>query len=201
MTGSLRPSRLLRIASLIMLGELAVHELRYVLAYGDQASAELSRQGHGYLVDLGPILVVAATALILARLFAAATGAIDDGRPRRGLLVSCAGFAAGLLATYSTQELAEGVFATGHPHGLAGVFGGGGWIAVPLALAIGGLAALLDRALDRAERGLASRARRRPRLPRPTNSNTPAQPPRIPLELEGLAFGLARRPPPLARSS
>jgi hypothetical protein len=200
MTRSLRPSRLLRIASLLVLGELALHELRYVLAYGDKASTELAQQGHSYLIEAGPILVVGAVALIAARLLAAASGSIDRGRCRPALLVAAAGLAAGLLATYAAQETAEGVFTTGHPEGLAGIFGGGGWIAVPLALLIGAIAAVLDRALDGAEVRLAARVRRRQRHPRSANRRTPAPPCRIPLELEGLAFGLARRPPPPARS-
>jgi hypothetical protein len=42
-----------------------------------------------------------------------------------------------LLAIYVTQEFLEGVFATGHPAGLAGVFGHGGWWSVPAALCVG----------------------------------------------------------------
>ena len=37
--------------------------------------------------------------------------------------------AVGLLAVYAGQELLEGLFATGHPQGLVGIFGDGGlWV-------------------------------------------------------------------------
>ncbi len=45
--------------------------------------------------------------------------------------------AACLVAVYTTQEFLEGLFATGHPGGLAGIFGYGGWWSIPAALAVG----------------------------------------------------------------
>lgn len=52
-----------------------------------------------------------------------------------------------LVAIYSVQELLEGLLATGHPAGLVGVFGYGGWWAVPAAVCVGlVLAALLHGA-------------------------------------------------------
>ncbi len=49
-----------------------------------------------------------------------------------------------LLAAYVVQEWLEGLFAAGHPSGFDGVFGHGGWWAVPLsALAALAVAALL----------------------------------------------------------
>jgi hypothetical protein len=42
-----------------------------------------------------------------------------------------------LLAVYVSQELLEGLFATGHPGALAGVFASGGWWSIPAALAVG----------------------------------------------------------------
>jgi hypothetical protein len=42
-----------------------------------------------------------------------------------------------LLAIYVTQEFLEGLFATGHPAGLAGIFGYGGWWSIPAALCVG----------------------------------------------------------------
>ena len=37
---------------------LVVHELRYVLAYGEEADAALAKQGHGYVDSLAPWLVL-----------------------------------------------------------------------------------------------------------------------------------------------
>jgi hypothetical protein len=42
-----------------------------------------------------------------------------------------------LVAIYSAQEFLEGMFATGHPAGLVGIFGYGGWWSIPAALAVG----------------------------------------------------------------
>jgi hypothetical protein len=45
--------------------------------------------------------------------------------------------AACLLGVYTCQEFLEGTFVTGHPAGLVGIFGYGGWWAVPAALGVG----------------------------------------------------------------
>jgi hypothetical protein len=42
-----------------------------------------------------------------------------------------------LVAIYVSQEFLEGLFATGHPAGLAGIFGYGGWWSVPAAVCVG----------------------------------------------------------------
>ena len=73
--------------------------------------------------------------------------------------------------------------ATGHPAGLAALFAGGGWIAVPLALAIGTLAALLVRALEGVERAIAVIHAERPRRSRPPAVRGRALPARGPASL------------------
>ena len=42
-----------------------------------------------------------------------------------------------LVAIYVSQEFLEGLFATGHPGGLAGIFAYGGWWSIPAAIAVG----------------------------------------------------------------
>ena len=125
----------------------AVHQFRYELGYGTGSGAALAAQGHGYLGSLAPwlaILLALGFGSFLARLVRAAGGARDTS-PRRSL-VRLAAVAWGLLfAAYSVQEWLEGVFAAGHPAGLHGVVGHGGWWAVPLS----GLAALVVAALLR----------------------------------------------------
>jgi uncharacterized membrane protein len=44
---------------------------------------------------------------------------------------------AALVAIFVCQELLEGAFLTGHPAGLQGIFGWGGWWAIPASLCIG----------------------------------------------------------------
>jgi hypothetical protein len=149
---------------------LAVHQLRYELAFGPRTSKALTAQGHAYLSSLTPWIVLLATLAIgislglLARRWAtaatAATAAAGragragrPGRPGRaaasaprwpGLRVWMLA-ALALVAVYAGQEFLEGLFATGHPSGLTGIFGDGGWWALPAALVVGGLLALALR--------------------------------------------------------
>ena len=195
--------RLARRASLLALGALALHQLRYALAYGGGASSALARQGHSYLGDLAPLLVALALSLVCARLLAAAIGRLGAG-PARGASwrAEWVAFAAALLAIFSAQELTEGALAAGHPGGLAAVLANGGWIAVPLAFAIAAIVAWADRALSGAERSLLARARRPTRgVRRPDASPLPEAPAVPRLATRTLAFGLARRPPPAPLSA
>ncbi len=125
-------------ALLLPLAILAVHQLRFYLAFGNDASARLAHEGHGYLSTVQPLALLAsaiAAGAFIGRVATAwQTG--HTGGPRRALVRTWALCALVLLAAYSAQELLEGAFAPGHPAGLAGVFGSGGWTAVPLALLI-----------------------------------------------------------------
>ena len=189
----------LRGVALLALGALAVHQLRYLLAFRDDAGAALHREGHGYLAELIPVLVAFAAAGLAASLAAgilargAGRGRVITG-PGRAVLYGVA-----LFAVFVTQELAEGALFAGHPAGLAAIVGGGAWLAAPLALAFGALAALAERLLDRAEGAIAGRLRR-PGAPAeaPDPASPAARPAWRPLAAAPLAFGLARRPPPLA---
>jgi hypothetical protein len=198
---SSRPARvsILRSGALIALGALAVHQLRYLLAYGGHSGAELIHQGHGYLLQALPILCGFAIALLAAGLVRAWGTASPGAAPlaarfrTRGLL-----YAAAILTVFASQELIEGAFAAGHAAGVAGVFAGGGWLAVPLALLAGAAAAFIDRGVFAAESFVAAVAgRRRGPLARPVHApgRRPA-PDLVPLASTPLAFGLARRPPP-----
>jgi hypothetical protein len=188
-------------AGLLVVGALVLHQLRYLLAYGGQAGAELERQGHGYLDLLAPLLVAAAAAMLIASVVAPALMRLAPALTRDVSSTERAGgYAAALLAVYFAQELAEGALASGHPAGLVGVLGASGWLALPLAMALGAFGAIVRGWLYRAERRLAA-ALTRPRLPRaPRRVSAPAtSPPRPALSSLALRFGLARRPPPLAR--
>jgi hypothetical protein len=126
-----------RAAALVALGWWAVHQLRYLLAYGAGTGDALHRQGHAYLDPVAPLLGLV-LALGFARLLVRATSA-PAGRSARvqRLTVLWPACAAAILALYTAQEAAEGLLAAGHPAGLAGIFGHGGWLAVPLAAAAG----------------------------------------------------------------
>lgn len=122
----------------------AVHQLRYELGYGSRSGAALAAQGHGYQNSLAPwlaLLLAVAAGTYLARVARAATGRVEV---RRRSFATLFGFAwALLLAVYCLQEWLEGVFAAGHPAGLAGIFGHGGWWAVPLSAVAAAVVALL----------------------------------------------------------
>jgi len=72
---SARQGSLARSAALIALATLADHQLRYLLAYGSDAHAEMARQGHAYLFAALPVLIAFAVATVGAGLLRAAVGA------------------------------------------------------------------------------------------------------------------------------
>ena len=185
----------LRAAALLAIGALAVHELRYLAGYGGGAGGALAAHGHAYLALAGGLVAVVsifALAAFLARL--ALGGTVGSAPSTTGLAL---GATAALLAIYAGQELIEGLLAPGHPAGLAGVLGAGGWTAVPLACLIGLVIALLLRCADAA---LARAGGHRPRpLPRPALAPPVLPPLRPPApSVAGLGRHLAGRAPPLA---
>jgi hypothetical protein len=154
-----------RAAALMPAAALTVHQLRFQLAFGDRTGGRLAAEGHQYLVALAPLaamLVAVVAGLFAARLAGAWGGEEGDAGPLPGFLRLAATIAAALLAIYCCQELLEGVLSTGHPEGLPGVFGEGGWLAAPLSMALGAVVALALRGAGAALRWAATRARRAP---------------------------------------
>jgi hypothetical protein len=194
-----RTSRTARTASLLSLGALAVHELRYVLAYGDRAGEALASQGHAYLADLGGALVTLVFATLLATLLA---GTLAPPARRQGHAAStfrrtAVLYGLALMAIFCAQELTEGAVASGHPTGLAAVLAHGGWVALPLALAAGAVCSLACLALQGVERAMAQRTIHRARRRPPPVAEPHPAPAWLPPVALNLAFGFARRPPPL----
>jgi hypothetical protein len=127
-------------AALMPAGAFAVHQLRYWLAFGSHAGVELAAQGHSYLHSVVPWIVLLIGLSVGA--FLLAFGRALGGRcsvPRYTLSFAALWLicAACLVGIYMTQEFLEGLFATGHPGGLVGIFGYGGWWSIPAALAVG----------------------------------------------------------------
>ncbi len=118
----------------------AVHQLRYWLAYGSRAGIELQRTGHSYLHSVVPWLVLLLALTIgvflraLGRAFAGHTSPARLTLSLTAMWLTCS---AALIAIFACQEFLEGLFATGHPAGWAGIFGYGGWWSIPAALSIG----------------------------------------------------------------
>jgi hypothetical protein len=192
-----RPS-VLRSAALIALAALGVHQLRYLLAYGDATGEQLAHQGHGYLAAGAPVLIGFALAALVAGLVHAVLGRAGAGPLTSSPRLRVPLYAAAILAVFATQELAEGALFAGHAGGLAAILANGGWLALPLAALAGALAALLDGALVRLEAAIA-KAPRPAALPRaPRRSGAARSAGLVPRAATPLAFGLARRPPPAA---
>src|SRR5579875_1522594 len=148
----------------------AVHQFRYELAYGSQAGVVLRETGHSYLHSAVPWLValvgVAAGSFLtrVGRAFATRTSARDFSVSFGALWALCA---LALVAIFACQETLEGIFATGHPSGWTGVFGDGGYWAIPVAGCVGFVLA----AIFHGARWVVRRAalwRRRPPCPRRT---------------------------------
>jgi hypothetical protein len=191
MKSAMRTAHRLRLASILAVGAFSLHQLRYLIASGAPSATE----GHRYMGDLLPALSVLVLAAILATLLRGTEGASPARAP---LARRIAIFAAALLAIYGSQELFEGLMA-GHPMSLTAIVAHGGWVALPLAVAIGSLAALLLRLLEGVERVIAVVHAERPLRSRAPAIRGTALPARaIRLASAPLAFGLARRPPPPA---
>jgi hypothetical protein len=127
---------------------LGVHQLRYWLAFGGNAGVELRAQGHSYLHSVVPWIVMLAA--VAASIFVRAAGRALSGEPtpaRRTLSFAALWLLCSvmLVAIYSVQEFLEGLYLIGHPSGLVGIFGYGGWWAIPAACAVGLVLAALFR--------------------------------------------------------
>jgi hypothetical protein len=192
----------IRAGALIAVGALGVHDLRYVLAYHGHAGEELALQGHAYLRFATPLiagLVVLAAAALAARVMRAyASGDGNEPRPLPSTSRMWALAAALLIGVYSTQEWVEGLLSSGHPGGIAAPFSHGGWVALPLALTIGLLIALLLRGAAAAIAVAASKGRARLRQAAPAQlPSSVARSVWSAPKLSVLARRLAPRAPPV----
>jgi hypothetical protein len=189
-----------RAAALMPAASLTVHQLRFQLAFGAGADGKLASEGHQYLgavTMLAAMLVAIAAGVFLAALARAWRGA--PGRPARSAARGSFGrialvAAASLLAIYCAQESIEGILFSGHPGGVAGVFGAGGLLAVPLSVALGLLVAACLRVAEAAVRWVTERER-------PASPRRPARRPARPADaflspLQPLARAAAGRAPP-----
>ena len=187
-------------AAVVPAAAIAVHQLRYWLAFGSSAGIELQRQGHSYLHSVAPWIMVALA--WAAGAFLSAVGRAMNGHtsaPRYGLTLVALWLicAASLVAIYSGQEFLEGLLATGHPAGLVGIFGYGGWWAIPAALCIGLVLAALLHGARWVLHEVAARHARGARAPSPAGSALP-RPADVSLpRLAPLALGWCGRGPPV----
>ena len=117
--------------ALLLPAAFAVHQLRYMLAFGAGAGPELERTGHSYLHSVVPwlilLLALAAGGFLraLGRAFSRQTTARRYSLSFVALWVACTG---ALVAIFAAQELLEGLFATDTPpawRGSSATAGGG----------------------------------------------------------------------------
>jgi hypothetical protein len=153
----------IRAAALMPAAVLTVHQLRYQLAFGGRADSKLASEGHQYLGALAPLaamLLAIGVGLLLATLARVWRRGALEGEDRRSappLSKAWLLAAASLLAIYCGQELLEGFLASGHPGGIAGMFGQGGLWAIPLSALLGAVVAFCLRVADVAVRWAAVR--------------------------------------------
>jgi hypothetical protein len=177
-----------RAGLLVLVGALAVHELRYLIAGQHQ-----DEHVHAYMPWLVP-LVCALLGLAAAEFTARLVARIRDGRPAyvpagvRWLAVSAL-----LTAIFAFQEVTELLVTHGRLDVAQSLVVQGGWVALPLCFAVGGVIALLLRGA----RALLSRTWDRRRAPRTVPVNTHrrlpgSRTPRVPV----IACNLAGRAPP-----
>jgi hypothetical protein len=146
---------------------VAVHQLRYVLAYGSRAGHYLVAQGDAYVESMVPGLVLllcvcAAMALLEVWRVARGRGRERAAKARAAVRLSVlwAGAAAALLLAYVGQETLEVLLGSAHVSVLVQAFGDGGWWAGPAAILVGLAWALLARGARAVLELAAGRARR-----------------------------------------
>lgn len=179
-------TRTLRLGAVLLPASLLLHELAYSIAGGGLIGA------HHYLEVVVPLAVALATSLACAAVALPALG----GPGREPQPYAPFALAAALLTIFAVQELFEAVMGGGVEGLIASIQVS--WLAPPLALALGALAAALAVLFDRAGAHLAAHLTRTPRQRRRRRLVVPPRDPGLSHRLgAGLAFGFARRPPPL----
>lgn len=129
-------------------GVLAVHELRYLLAYGAHAGRELRAHGDTYASTaslVAGVLVAILASAVGVGLIRATRGVVPPRPPVRRPWQSWLCWTVVLTLGFCAVEGLEMVFESEHADGFAGVFGSGGWWAIPAAVAVGAVLTILRR--------------------------------------------------------
>jgi hypothetical protein len=176
---------------------LAVHELRYMFAYGSRASSELSAHGDHYVTTAALIaggLVGLALAAGVGRLLATFRGQRTFEVPRIPVWMLWLGLAVLLLVGFWALEGIELIFESSRgTSAVARVFADGGLWAVPAAMFVAALMALLVSG-GRALLGIVVRRRTLRRVGTVPGPHPPVQ--RALLPRRPMAGRVAGRAPP-----
>jgi hypothetical protein len=125
---------------------LAVHQLRYLFAYGSHAAAELSEHGDHYVASatvVAGVLVAISLAFGVLRLVAIWRGRAHVEIVRAPLWLVWLGLTVVLLAGFCVLEGLEMLFEPHRTAGISDIFGSGGWWALPAAALVAALMASL----------------------------------------------------------
>lgn len=188
----------LRAAILLLVGALAVHHGRYAFATPEHEHQLVA--AHAYLPWLaGAAAVLVFLVVVQLAAFLQHAGEDPEPRlPRAGTLWPAA--TASLLAVFGAQESLETFLSHGHLPELAELLGAGGWTALPLAVAAGGLIAVLLRGAATVVRWALARRRRPADRQAPPALLAPRLP-RLAAARSVLARRLAGRGPPVLSAS
>ncbi len=177
--------------AVLAVAALCLHQLTYLVSFGEHSGSVLEGSGHGYLGIAGPLLVTLALCGVAASVVVAARARPRTARsPGPGWLV----WTGVLLVIFAVQESGEVLLRTGSLDQLVTLMESSGAVALIAALGVGRLVALALsglRVLDARLAEPAPRARRTPATFRLPAAHSPLHFPRL-----NLAFGFARRPPP-----
>jgi hypothetical protein len=124
--------------ALLGAGAVAIHQLRYAIAYGNAAPHELAAHNHGYFELALPAVATVFVIALAAVLIRIARGRVAAPHRRTSLAALWLCCALTLGTIYGVQETLEG----------AGALAGGGWIGFALAFPAGLLVALAIRGAD-----------------------------------------------------
>jgi hypothetical protein len=152
-------------AAIFPAGVLAVHELRYLLAYGADAGHELTEHGDSYVGTaslLAGLLVLAPAAGLIVGVLRARRGRAAGRRSKLRPWQAWLAWTAVLIVGFCALEALEMLLESEHPDGFLGVFGGGGWWAVPAAVGVAALLTVVTRGARALVRRVARRHGRRP---------------------------------------
>lgn len=183
--------------ALVSLGAFLIHQLHFLLVSGSAIGQDLREAGHSYLGHVPSSFAALAVLLIAGRLVFAYFGLCGQtAAPTGSPLRRCAVFAVSVFAVFVVQETFEALLFAHHAESILVAFGQGCWLTLLLAGCLGPILLLLDRWIGRIEKLVTESGRYQ--AASSTGADVgPKYVAEVFARLSPLAFGLARRPPPL----
>ena len=193
-------------AALLPPAVLAVHQLRYALAYGTGYGSELTTRGDSYtewLIPLGAVLLGLVLGALLGRAAEAWRTGVTGRSSRMTWRTTWCALTLTLVLCFCAQEWLELLLEPGHAGSFTGILGSGGWTALPAAAAVAALLVTLIRGAQIALSAIVRRSRaRRGERARGRDGVRPSSPRRLSFApATPLASCCAGRAPPPAATS